>query len=50
MEKQYRYDEVKEYFLKAIEDAEKTDNRLLIRMTLFSILDSMAQDYYNYPQ
>lgn len=49
MEKQYRYDEIKEYFKNAIEDTEKIGNKLLMRMTLFSILDSMVQEYYNYP-
>ena len=48
MDKQYRYEEIKEYFDDAIKNAEKTDNALIKRIVLFSILDSIVQEYNNY--
>ena len=49
MDKKYRYEEIENYFNSAIEDAERTGNKLIKRITLFSILESIAQEYYNYP-
>ena len=43
-----RYNEVITYFNDIIKTAEKTENYLLMKTMLFSIIESMAQEYCNY--
>lgn len=48
MEEQDRYVEIINYFKYIIKETEKTNNYLIMKTILFSIMESMAQEYSNY--
>lgn len=46
---EFRCEEVKEHYEDAMNKAEQTKDQRIVRLVAFAIIDSMAQEFYNYP-